>query len=254
MSEIVLSASSISRFYTCPMAYKLSRQYKLAQEPQHFKDGTDAHAMMTGANVPTASPKALEYFKSLDKLRTQWGLKIEKGHQEVDQKFEIYPGIILHRIVDALAMLHDNLLVIDWKTASMLDYWAVAVSNANLDGGSTYGKVYPKAAGFQAIAYLIPPPKDEMKRLKITSWPNTIYFAVGTSRGTNAMYPYTLQEGDIENFIGAARMCAAAIRQDIYPKVKDSCKVGEPMECSYLSACYQVKDWEKSYVKKEIRE
>jgi hypothetical protein len=84
------------------------------------------------------------------------------------------------------------------------------------------------------------------------SWPDVIYFAVGTADGLTDIYPYTWNDVDYDEFITAARLMAGAIRHDLLPAVKgEACGAGGPMECGYLRRCYGVKGWERFYKEKK---
>lgn len=243
---VKISPTTMNYFYPCPAAFDFRRKYSLIKTPQHFTDGTDAHALMEGKEVPKASPKAIDYAKMLAKAREDYTLEMK--HQELDQTFEIYPGINLHRIVDAVASMGGQPILVDWKTSSNLEYWPEIL--ASKGNGTGYGKLSPKAAGFQGAAYLIPPPEDEIKKLGLKEWPQVIYFIVATSREYH-VFPYSYSEEDHQNFISAARMTAAAIRQNIFPKNRgDACHIGEYIQCDFAEACYGVKGWEKKYKEK----
>lgn len=245
---IKLSASSMNTFFACPMAYWLGKNYKPAKVAQHFIDGTHVHALMEGKDVREASQRAKDYYNTLKEAQELWEIVIDPAHHEIEQRFEIYPGVDLHRIIDAIGFIKNIPILIDWKTASTLDYWN-SVPQANTPEG--YHHVSPKASGFQALAYLYPPPDEELKRLGLDEWPTTIYFVVGDPRGNHSVFPYSKQEGDDEGFLSAARIMAGSIKQGLFPRVRgDNCHAGEPMQCSMLPACFETKGWEKLYVEK----
>lgn len=247
-NNIKISASGMNSFFTCPMAYWLGTQYRPAKTPQHFIDGSSVHKLMEGKEAPEASQRAKEYYQTLKETQEKWDILIDPAHHEIEQIFEIYPGINLHRIIDAIGFVNSVPVLIDWKTSSSLDYWD-KVSQAWIQSG--YSSIAPKASGFQALAYLLPPPKEMLKALGLDSWPQTIYFVVGTSRREAGIFPYSIQEGDTEVLISAARIMAGSIKQGLFPRVRgEACHSNTPIQCGMLQACFETKGWEALYVEK----
>lgn len=247
-----ISASSMIQFFGCPASYGYSRKYQRVGIAQALVDGGDAHALMQGKAVK-ASPRAQAYAETFKKVAEDWEFTLHPEWQEVEQVFELRPGIMFKRIIDAIITLNDGVRVlVDWKTTSNLKYWP-QITQAKIQAG--FATVSPKAANFQAVSYLIPPPAEELERLGLDAWPTTIYFVVGTPEGEGHIYPYSLKDGDVDDFMGAARLMVGAINNNLLPRVKgDKCGVGGPMECPYLQVCYQVKGWDKFYTTKEIKD
>lgn len=244
-----ISASSMMAFFKCPAAYRFGRIFASLTQKSSLTDGSHAHAIMTGEDPEGASAKAKAYAQTFRDACERFKFLLDPSLQEVNQLFTIFPGIELNRIIDGIATLPSGeQVLLDWKTTSDLKYWPKVVQAETPNG---YGSVSPKASGFQAVSYLIPPPNDVMNSIGMTEWPTKIYFVVGTANGEMELHPYTLKDGDIEEFITAARLMRGAVEGNFLPAVRgDGCGVGGPMECDFVKVCYNVKNWEHYYRQK----
>ena len=105
----------MSSFFTCPAQFQYRKAWKkVGTLAKALRDGSAAHSVMEGKTPLKMSARATRYAHSLQELRQ--GYRIVASEQK--QFVPIEGGIVLVRIIDALALLDDDTpVLIDYKTA-----------------------------------------------------------------------------------------------------------------------------------------
>src|SRR6185295_4337296 len=138
---VYLSPSSLQRWFDlgCPAAWDYDKQFSLTPAGERFllKQGVDldtswadrgtlVHSMLAG-EMPLESVtdnQAKMFYEKLDQLRQGLMLKAILGSEELNQAFEILPGVQWVRRLDLLAEgFSKELLVNDYKTTGAV--WKV---------------------------------------------------------------------------------------------------------------------------------
>lgn len=217
-----VSVSSMKEFFSCHKQYYWRQRLssKPEYEPSFFRDGTDAHAAMEGKIPDKMSMAAMNYYSKLQTLVARYGYDLHE--KEVYQKVEILPGVVLVRIIDAIASWNGDPLLIDYKTANQ--QWKTIGDSENMAKGMT----------FQAPAYLIPPDNE-------SDWPDELHFLVAPSRGAPQRFVYRWNEEAEENFFNAVRFMKANRDSQIMNR-----GIGCDY-CGYAAACYGIDGWENMY-------
>lgn len=238
-NRVQLSQSALEAFFQCPARLKYMSQWSTKTLSRELQDGVDAHALLTGIDVPTASPRAIGYYESLFDLAAQYG--IELIGQEVTQYIELGNNIVYKRIIDGVGTWHGQPVLIDWKTSGKGPWPTFA--------GPAKTRIAPKARTFQGVSYLLPPSDEEIASFGFDEWPYTMLFLVSDASGHGEAAAYTYDQADADNFYAACDLVAHAIRTDNFPHVRGGvCGLpGTSWQCSYLHLCYQLPGWEAMY-------
>lgn len=246
-NQVQLSASAMEAYFQCPRKLLMASRWQGTQMATAQRDGLDAHSLMAGDLCPHASPTACAYAETLTDLALANGITV--NHHEVLQTFEIGDDVIFKRIIDGIGEYQGVPVLIDWKTAKKGE-WPSFHHNRK--------KYVPKARGFQAVAYLIPPPPEELERLGLDAWPEQILFVIGDAYGGGEIVALK-RDADLEvNFYRACWKVAEAIRNDDFPAYYGgSCGLlGTSWACDFIPICYNLPDWEAMYspIREEVEE
>lgn len=233
-----ISQSVMEAYFQCPARVEYMSQWRSTCPSPALRDGTDTHALLAGEHVPEASPTAVAYYESLFELAALNGIEVWK-HEHV-QEFLLEEGIWFKRIIDGIGLWQGRPVIIDWKTSSK-GPWPYFRNGRD--------KVVPKGKAFQAVGYLIPPPRAEVDRFGLDEWPDTFVFVVSDTQGHGELVVYERDPEMEANFYAAARTIDKAIRMGNFPKVYGgACGVrGTSWCCNYLELCYQLPGWEQMY-------
>lgn len=243
---IKLSQSALNFWFEagCPARWHFSRDWRLKQSSEPLIRGSQVHEMLAGQRPAekTEDRYVLPFYnKIVDLLRANDLELIEPP--ELDQRFEIKPGVDWARVIDRLARRKSGELV-------MIDYKA---------GGSQWKRlentaIVPQSLGTQAVNYLLPPPTDMPDELWPTKpeWPTTLWFVVASFRGPADLIPYHLIPDDVNNFYGLLDLAIAQIgaaKEAGWPKAYG--KVC--LTCEFRQMCFDLPGWRKLYVRKRKR-
>ena len=216
------SASQLLDFYSCPARYSFSRRlaYRGVLSKQ-IQDGLDAHALMAG--TPKSGSPSARAVRIVQRIRNFMEERYEVSRTEDRQDFSISGGFHLLRTIDAIATDNKGGVLLDYKIVG--SQWDI-IPEFDLA---------PRAAGFQAQCYLIPPPGEE--------WPGRIHFIVADDQYVKS-YEYVRRPDDLENVLSAARLMREAWRSKNLPKNRGyQCH----SYCHFRQVCYEEKDWEDQY-------
>jgi hypothetical protein len=251
-TAVQVSQSGLESFFQCPAKFRYMTECEPTAINQVLKIGIETHAILAGQMEKGQGEFAFEsdqYADTLRQIAEDNGILVD--HHEVTQMIEIEEGIHLKRIIDGIGTWEyatDEFLpvLVDWKTSEKGDW-------PSFRGGK--GWVAPKAWGFQAVSYLIPPGDDELERLNLKAWPKTILFVVGNMRGRGVVIPYSVgmdPEGE-ENFHEACRLFRWSVNTHTYPKIRGyACGLPDTkFSCPFISACYRIGKWKDDYTWEE---
>jgi CRISPR/Cas system-associated exonuclease Cas4 (RecB family) len=233
-----ISASKLNSFFQCPAQYAYSRTYEPLTKDKFLEDGTAAHALLAGERPAKLTVRARAFYEQLQLLYKEGGYtplwldENDKPRVEMRQVVALGKKLKLVRVIDALANVDGEAVLIDYKTA----VWPWRKLR---DGKVPAGvNPVPQSMGFQATAYLIPP--DEPTPFK---WPTRIDFLVASERGGMSVHTYRSSKDDVANLIDAANMVTDAT---VFPKHRgSSCAF-----CQFKDACFGTAGWQKMYLEK----
>jgi CRISPR/Cas system-associated exonuclease Cas4 (RecB family) len=234
---IKVSASGLEQFAGCPAAYRYGRVYSpLGETNQALKDGFDAHAILSNSVKDGHEPtdKAKNYAGVLRSLEESYDLTILA--RELDQKFEIIEGVILHRIMDIVAIWGGNTpVIIDYKTASKP--WSKILVNSNA--------ISAKSTGFQTACYLVCPPDVSPFTDK---WANTMLYFIGTLTSKPDVITVKYAKEMEINLIDTIKLLKFCVENENFPKYRgEKCTY-----CNFQKICFNAKNWETLFREKEI--
>jgi hypothetical protein len=186
--------------------------------------------------------------------------------REVEQVYELFPGVVFKRIMDAVVrMPTGRLTIVDYKSSSKP--WKVII-------GPDGEEVSPKAMTLQATGYLLPPPEPESLTLKPPgkpevwlrqdNWPRQVLFINAPAQGDARWFLYNHSQADETAFLLFAKNMATLtqLATDDEHAMKnrgDHCDgrwVGAKGQvygwaCPWLERCYQQPGFEKVYKRKK---
>lgn len=178
---IRVSPSALDKYDACPYQFYLSRKIRLKEErlTPALKRGIEVHGLMAGEIGPEAvGEESLGMYKRL--LAVMDGVGFHVVERELAQQWEIAPGILMTRRVDALVQAADgDMVVVDYKTASRA--WRVM----NIEGYT----VVPYAHRRQTAGYLVPPAEVCLKEVGVGRWPETLWYFIVPSKGAVQTFP-----------------------------------------------------------------
>lgn len=210
--------------------------------------GLEVHGFLgRGAEPPGSADDLVKlHFDKLVLLADALSLELMATEETggLEQIWEIWPGILTHRIIDAIAFdYHNNeYVLVDWKTA--WKKWAV------VDGGSD-SLIAPKAQTPQSAGYVFPPPDEMIAEAYegLESWPSKLMYLVSPIRGRSQCFTYERNEEDEAYYIEALRFIKNFVVEKIYPRNR-----GTHCEwCDFQQVCYDVAGWEEVYESKDRR-
>jgi hypothetical protein len=233
MTQLVVSATSLEKFLTCPYSYIMYRQLRPKSVAKALQDGLDAHAILSGEDTATTpSPDATTYASFLRALEENKGYDILE--REYTNYVRIKQGAVLHRRVDFLALTKFSVPCVgDYKTSKQ--QWAVVE------------RTVPRSQGIQAIAYTWPavlPKRGSLvgRRLR-GEWPSKCDFLVCTLSGWADVFAYQRNESDMNEFVETVDMVKDATRLGRFPRHKGYvCQ-----NCDFAAACFERVGWEEKY-------
>ena len=222
-----VSVSGLGKFFTCPAMYDYSRKYVYTGPlSPALQMGINVHAALAGTkDEEELSTTEAVYLKKLRILE----LPYEIQGRELQQDVPLTVGIRLVRVVDALARLEGEPVLLDYKTARVPWF--------------TISGHVPEAWGWQASAYLIPP--EDVKE-----WPKQIHFLTAPLEGQPEVHAYSRILKDLDHVKQAALIVRSAVRYGWLPKRQGwLCK-----NCDFADLCYDVPNWWQTVrLKKEVR-
>ncbi|MEK7178158.1 MAG: hypothetical protein AAB721_00665, partial [Patescibacteria group bacterium] len=180
-----ISKSALEQFLSgCPARYQFYKKYNLAHMPPALDFGIKVHKMIEqGLPNPHTTPEdldAVEIAERLLNLIEKAGYKILA--QEVQHIAPLTDDIQLFSVIDAIAELNDEPVLIDFKTGARLwKKWK-----------TMHGElVVPKAMGFQGTIYLTPPrPGTTSDHWGEGVWPDQMHFLMAPKEGPTHIYKY----------------------------------------------------------------
>lgn len=227
-----------------------------SQVHRHMKKGTDFDPKK---DFPSVNPILLK----LRNMEASLGYTVLG--REVEQVFELFPGVWFKRVMDAIVrMPAGKLIVVDYKSSSKP--WKTIIGPDGED-------VAPKAKTIQGTGYLLPPPdgycvgliKGKKLFLDKNNWPTQVMFINAPAQGDARWFPYDRNAVDEGNFERLARYAAQTILDtpDDAGALKNR---GEHCDgrwtgakgqeygwaCPWLEMCYNQSNWKKLY-KRRIR-
>ena len=212
-----ISPSALGHYFTCPAKYAYSRQWRAARVDQALTDGVDAHAIVAGIKTPTASMAALAFVARIRRtLKTEY--QSVSRQKEIRDELRLAGGVVLVRIIDRLGVNRaGDPRVIDYKTGTWP--WKTYPHNT-----------VPKARGFQATAYTLPPSK-RLAGIRPEAWPQAVDFLTVPSQGGTTIHTYVQTGEDVTNLLEAIEIVRSA---DKFPKVRGiACDY-----CPFRSKCF----------------
>lgn len=224
------SASALEAFFACPARYQFRKKWITKSFNKDLQDGLDAHSVMAGDIPAKMSRWAHNFTKDLRTLIDMGGYDILETEEK--QFVEIVDGLIIVRIIDAIALDIDagELVLIDYKTGT----WPWSQIGEEPD------RVCPKAYTFQATSYLIPP-DDEAE------WPTEIHFLVATQKGPPIVFKYHYNQEDVSNLFEAI----GHVRDNRHLSIKHrgyTCRT-----CEFAPLCFEIPNYEDLYERKKPR-
>lgn len=221
----VIHQSDLNAYFDCPARYRLTHKWSPLVPPAPLRIGGQTHKLLEGLDpeqIESLDPAAVRFYERLRQLESDHGYKIIA--REVHQIIPIAPGVLLDRRLDALAKTDTGLrVVLDYKTAT----WPWSTYH------TTQGEVAPKAMGFQAPGYLIPPPDED--------WPARMDFIVAPERDKKGkVFTFIRSAEEEENFLAAVEIVRKA---KVFPMVKGHKCDG----CTMRGPCLDEIDWQSHY-------
>lgn len=244
--RIFLSPSGLKAWYDagCPRRWHYDRDWRPKEPNEFIETGIETHAVMAGAmDLDEAKWKNTPMFQEkLQALINLSGL-MKVGKPELEQQFEILPGVVWTRILDQLARTTAGTLI-------ALDYKTTGAGWKFLE--NTF--IAPQALGTQSIGYLYRPPAtmEVWDWPAKPDWPETLWYLVVSFRGPGNIIPYQYTRVDEENFFGLLRGAVAAIREaraSNWPRAYGRNCLG----CPFDKMCFNLDGHEKFYEKKPKR-
>jgi hypothetical protein len=227
VSDLILSASSIDRFFTCPQQYALSKLWTPTAPPAPaLVQGLAVHAIMAGQKrITKTTPEAVRWHvKKMKEMDRQYTI----SQREVESVEQLCEGIKILRRIDALGVtLEGEPVVIDYKTATYA--WDELAY-----------QVYPKGEGFQTACYLF---GDDT--------PDRMDYLVSCEKGTTQVITTRFEVGRFGNLLIAAKLIQKASDDAYFPAHKGwLCRY-----CAMTGPCYQSPGWRTMYKRrKEIKD
>lgn len=230
--KFYISASALEAFFACPARYQFRKKWITKSFNKDLQDGLDAHSVMAGEIPAKMSRRALNFTKDLRTLIDREGYDIRETEEK--QFVEVEGGIVIVRVIDAIAMDIDagELVLIDYKTGT----WPWSQIGEEPD------KICPKAYTFQATSYLIPP-----NDVPEASWPTEIHFLVATQKGPPVVFKYHFNWDDHSNL----REAIEHVRENSQLNLKHrgyTCRT-----CEFAPLCFEIPNYEDLYERKKPR-
>lgn len=224
--SLVLSASSLDKFFTCPKQYQLSRQWQPTAKPsKELQLGTDVHAIMAGEKRITKATSAdvRWHVKKMKELEEGYTIRV----REVESIVTLTKGIKILRRIDALGDAPDgHEVIVDYKTTTYA--WE-----------DIHQRTYAKAEGFQSGCYLL---GDDM--------PSRMDYLISAANGTTAIATVWDDVSRYSNLLNAARLVQEAVKTKNYPAHRGwLCRY-----CDFVGPCYDLPNWKSGYTPKEERQ
>lgn len=248
-AAVQVSPSGLDSYFQCPARFKYSTICEPHGLNKVLQVGIEAHAILAGSLDPKTDEcefESIQYAETLRQLADENSIVVDQ--QEVTQMVRIDDNVYLKRIIDGIGIWEYATgetipVLIDWKTSEKGDWPSFQADKKHW--------IAPKSWGFQAVSYLVPPADDELERLNLKSWPNTIVFIVGNTKGRGTLIPYSKgmdPEGE-ENFFDACRMFEWSVNNDIFPKYRGyACGIlDSKFFCPFTKACYKIGRWKDEY-------
>jgi hypothetical protein len=260
---VYLSPTGIQDSLICPARLYFSQSWERRKESDNF--GSQVHRHMkdgTGFDAKADFASVEPILRKLREMEKMFGYTVLG--REVEQVYELYPGVVFKRIMDAIVrMPTGRLTIVDYKSSSKP--WKVII-------GQSGEEVSPKAMTLQGAGYLLPPAHEVLLPLgsgKDTiyldknNWPRQALFINAPAQGDARWFLYPrneLDEGSFLRFaVDAAKTVASTADEAHALKNRgDHCDgrwVGAKGQeygwaCPWLERCYQQPNYERVYKKK----
>lgn len=236
---LTLSKTSLEQFMSgCNYRFPLYRKYTRLRISRYEKFGIAVHQMLE-AGVPESPDDNLSEWEIADKLETM----VDKlGYHILDREVKhiakLTDGIQVFGIIDAIAELDGEPVLIDYKTGGR------AWKTITTEQGEI---VVPKAAGFQGPIYLTKPYGGSISDYWGNGlWPGELHYLYAPNTGVTKRHRYYKNDIDDQNLLHAAGLLKDAVDRGWFPK-----NVGWQCEgCDWRNVCYKTPGWEKYHGEK----
>jgi CRISPR/Cas system-associated exonuclease Cas4 (RecB family) len=219
----------------CPYKFPLYKKYTRESLSKAEKFGIEVHKMMErGLPNPPEITDAYEIAYKLQTMTNNLGYKIID--REVTHIAPLTEGIQVFGIIDAVAELDGEPILIDYKTGARK--WA--------DVKTIHGElITPKSVGYQGPVYLTRPYEDKYFG---GEWAGELHYLLAPNNGVTQVYKYHQNDTDDQNLIRTAKIIKDAADKGWFPKNRGwLCG-----SCSYKHACYETPNWKKYHKVKEV--
>lgn len=225
-----INASRLSMFFACPAryAFSLKWQRRAPYVAAHLKQGTNVHALMAGTEPPFDAPQPFVQNKMVEEMRLATAGYKWVGEPETKQRVRLTAGLYLNRTIDRMGTFQRRDRIVDWKTANKSWWTSMAAGTGEV--------ISPRAMGFQAKTYLIPPDKPAPFK---KAWPTLIEFVVSDGSNTT-VHRYEAKPGDRQTLIDAVQLVESATS---FPAVRGyGCQW-----CDFFEMCFETKGYKTKY-------
>ena len=238
--KLYLSPSSLGYFYEsrCPAAWHYNTKLiPIGEVNEAMARGTLVHALLEGTISlgDVTDQKAAMLYDKINSIRSSMNIQIDQT--EIWQEFEIIPGVIWRRRLDAIGSVSGyRTTIIDYKTAG--GGWKTIPIGDNV--------ISPQSLGFQSIGYAVPMPG-------VKNWPVQVMFIVAGYRGPAQIFTYTYNKVDHKNLLDAIRLVKTAYDTNSFPKVRGYACAGSSTEppCPFLAPCFNEPNWAAKFTEKK---
>jgi hypothetical protein len=237
---LTISKTALETYLSgCSWRYQLYKRYTRLKVSPAETFGIAVHQLMQhglppAGSEPTVDLDAYEVARKLFLLENNLGYKILG--REVKHFGLLVPDIQVFGIIDAVAELNGEPVLIDYKTSSRA--WKEVVGA----GGEI---IVAKSRGFQGPIYLTPP--REYKYFTGKSWAKQLHYLIAPENGVTAVHIFSENDADRRNLIQAAQMLKRAVDAGEFPLNEgwlcDSCE--------WLHACRQTPKWQQYHGEKK---
>lgn len=226
---IRLSISAMNNIFPCPAKFFYSRKWRrIGDKAPPLVFGGNVHRLMAH-QMDVSEATAKERLAAERLMKVEQGMGIQIKQRELRQSFEILPGIKFTRIIDGLGIdKHGRPIIIDYKTSGR-KWETIPLPTGELTA--------VKAAGWQAIGYLVSPPDVDRWAKK------AMYIVVAGPRTPVQTFSVVFNQQKQDEFYKALEHARYIIDNQVDIKVRSwTCKW-----CEFRELCFKCPHWEKNY-------
>jgi len=265
---VYISPTGLQSWLECPAKLWYSQAWERREQEDNF--GSQAHRHMESGTPFDAKkdfPKVEPILRKLRELEMQLGYTVLG--REVEQTWEMFPGVMFKRILDAMVRLPaGRFAIVDYKSSSKP--WKVIRGCVTKRGKTVeLSDIAPKARTLQAAGYTLPPPKDctfmspNGFTLLSSEWPDRVLFLNAPESGDARWFMYERNQADEEAFRQLAAIASLSMKggtADYLIKNRgDQCDgrwtgaKGQVYgwQCPWLEMCWEQRGWKNLYRKKK---